>query len=328
MSAALPSTLALGALTATRPRFVVWFRNDLRCHDNPTLHKLAALPGAKEVIPVFCFDPRQLAGGEDAPHNTFGCGKASALRGKFLLDSVADLKASLREQVGTDLLVGVGKPEELLPALVQPPEAGPTTFVCQEQVTAEEIAVDAALTRALKRAHPQDAPALRKMWSGTLYDDVDVKTAFGADLSGLPDGFTPFRNKVESKMDVPPPLSAPKKGSLPLPPPEGLAALTAALKAVPGWAPAFESLPTLGALGYSAEAAAAAEAMHADPRGVLPFRGGERAALARVQHYLWDADCLKEYVETRIEYAYSCNPPARAPSHVRGTRMAWALQLL
>ena len=43
---------------------------------------------------------------------------------------------------------------------------------------------------------------------------------------------------------------------------------------------------------------------------------------------LWDADCLKEYVETRIEYAYSCNPPARAPSHVRGTRMAWALQLL
>ena len=55
--------------------------------------------------------------------------------------------------------------------------------------------------------------------------------------------------------------------------------------------------PSLTALGYSHE-----EAEHAakpDPRSVLPFRGGETAALARVKHYLWDKDCLRVYFETR-----------------------------
>jgi len=37
----------------------------------------------------------------------------------------------------------------------------------------------------------------------------------------------------------------------------------------------------------------------ADARGVLPFRGGEAAALARVRHYIWDSDSLRMYKETR-----------------------------
>ena len=39
--------------------------------------------------------------------------------------------------------------------------------------------------------------------------------------------------------------------------------------------------------------------MCADPRGVMPFKGGEGPALARLKHYLWDADCLGTYFETR-----------------------------
>ena len=31
----------------------------------------------------------------------------------------------------------------------------------------------------------------------------------------------------------------------------------------------------------------------------MPFKGGEAAALARVQEYIWDLDLLKEYKETR-----------------------------
>ena len=34
-------------------------------------------------------------------------------------------------------------------------------------------------------------------------------------------------------------------------------------------------------------------------RAVLPFAGGERAALQRVQHYLFDSDCLRTYKKTR-----------------------------
>mmetsp|Transcript_86664 Transcript_86664/g.260171 ORF Transcript_86664/g.260171 Transcript_86664/m.260171 type:complete len:329 (+) Transcript_86664:30-1016(+) len=49
------------------------------------------------------------------------------------------------------------------------------------------------------------------------------------------------------------------------------------------------------ALGIGEAALTAA----ADPRGVMPFPGGEGAALARVKHYLWDSDSLGSYFETR-----------------------------
>ena len=37
----------------------------------------------------------------------------------------------------------------------------------------------------------------------------------------------------------------------------------------------------------------------ADRRGVLPFTGGETAALERMKHYFWTADRLRMYKETR-----------------------------
>ena len=41
-------------------RVIVWFRNDLRIHDNPVLHWVASQKHTKhlEVVPIFCFDPR------------------------------------------------------------------------------------------------------------------------------------------------------------------------------------------------------------------------------------------------------------------------------
>jgi len=38
---------------------ILWFRNDLRVHDNPVLDWAAknAAPGT-HILPVFCFDPR------------------------------------------------------------------------------------------------------------------------------------------------------------------------------------------------------------------------------------------------------------------------------
>jgi len=36
-----------------------------------------------------------------------------------------------------------------------------------------------------------------------------------------------------------------------------------------------------------------------EPRAVLPFEGGETTGLQRLQHYLWDTDCLKNYKQTR-----------------------------
>lgn len=258
-------------------RLVVWFRNDLRLHDNPVLTNALAHRGAKEVLPCYIFDPRQYC------TTKFGSAKTGQYRAKFMLESVADLRASLRA-IGSDLLVGVGKPEVLLPMLVAPRGNGnahSTTLLCQEQCTSEELAVDHAVCSAL----PAGVAQFQPLWSGTLYEKSDLP--YSPDLSDLPDGFTPFRNKVESKCSIRAPQRAPAADSLPLPPKESLQLQPELL--------GFEKLPIPAELGFSdAELKAPA-----DKRGVLAFEGGETAALRRLKHYLWDADCLGSYFETR-----------------------------
>jgi len=101
-----------------RPRLVVWFRSDLRLHDNPLIAQCLAYKGDREVVPFYCFDDRVFG-----PTTPFGSAKTGSYRAKFVLESVADLRNRLRD-IGSDLLVGVGKPEELLPQLVQPRAAG------------------------------------------------------------------------------------------------------------------------------------------------------------------------------------------------------------
>jgi deoxyribodipyrimidine photo-lyase len=130
-----------------RTRFVWWVRTDMRLTDNPVLAQIAAHRGEKEIVPVYCFDPRHYG------KTPYGNAKTGAYRCKFLLESVADLRSSLKS-IGSDLLVGVGKPEELIPTLVAQRgenDAVPTTttILCQEQVTSEEIRVDKALRSAL-----------------------------------------------------------------------------------------------------------------------------------------------------------------------------------
>ena len=62
--------------------------------------------------------------------------------------------------------------------------------LCQTEVTSEETRVDASVTRALKRLGGR----LESHWGPTLYhlDDLPLRS----DLSDLPTGFTPFKQKV------------------------------------------------------------------------------------------------------------------------------------
>jgi deoxyribodipyrimidine photo-lyase len=83
---------------------VVWFRNDLRVHDNPALTK--ATTDAEYVVPLFIFNDKQLKG-ENASSN----------RNLFLLECLADLKGSLKK-VDSDLIVRYGEPETELQKIV------------------------------------------------------------------------------------------------------------------------------------------------------------------------------------------------------------------
>ncbi|MEX2565614.1 MAG: deoxyribodipyrimidine photo-lyase [Cyclobacteriaceae bacterium] len=63
----------------THKKIIVWFRNDLRLKDNLILQKASEL--GTEIIPVYCFDPRQF---QITQH---GFPKTGVHKARFLLET-------------------------------------------------------------------------------------------------------------------------------------------------------------------------------------------------------------------------------------------------
>ena len=97
---------------------ILWYRNDLRIHDLPAL---ATAAQADFVVPVFIFS-QSLLGGKHSSSN----------RNRFLLECLEELKSSL-QNLGADLVVRQGKPEEALLKLMQ--ETGATEVICTKDFT-------------------------------------------------------------------------------------------------------------------------------------------------------------------------------------------------
>jgi deoxyribodipyrimidine photo-lyase len=232
---------------------LLWFRNDLRLHDHQPLWE--AVQSGQRVIPFYGFDPRQFS------QTAFGFPKTGAWRAQFLLESVADLRQSL-QALGSDLVVRMGHPEEVIPHLVQ--ELGLKAVAWHEEVPPEEVAVESALATKLEALGVR----VQTYWGATLYHPDNLPF----EVNRVPEVFTQFRKQVESQSGVDPMLPTPKT----LPP-------------LPSVDPG--NLPTLADFGLTLP--------QPDPRGVLPFVGGETAGLQRLQDYVWTADCLKTYKETR-----------------------------
>lgn len=233
---------------------LIWFRNDLRLHDHEPLHR--AIQTGAEIIPVYCFDPRQFG------QTAFGFPKTGTFRAQFLIESVAALRQSLR-QLGSDLMVRQGQPEAILPGLAA--ELGCDRVHWHAEVTAEETQVEQALTEKLTALGIQS----QSFWGATLYHPDELPFP----LTQLPDVFTQFRKRVKRTSTVYPPFPVPQQ----------LPVLPAGLDT--------RTIPTLADLGLTPPVP--------DPRAVLPFTGGEPAALARLHEYLWESDCLRRYKETR-----------------------------
>lgn len=232
---------------------LVWFRNDLRLHDHRPLW--ATLQTGQTVLPCYCFDPRQFG------QTRFGFPKTGAYRAQFLLESIADLRRSLRA-LGSDLLVRVGQPEVVIPQLVKELEI--TVVHWHTEATTEELAVEQALMAQLRPLGTQT----RTDWGTTLYHPDDLPFA----ISRLPEVFTQFRKQVEQGSGVNPALPAPAEMP-PIPPIDS------------------GQLPTLKDFGLTLPSP--------DGRAVLAFVGGETAGLQRLQHYIWQSDSLKTYKQTR-----------------------------
>jgi deoxyribodipyrimidine photo-lyase len=189
----------------TPQRILLWQRNDLRLHDREDLHR--AIATGAEIIPLYCFDPRQFG------KTAFGFPKTGAFRAQFLRESVADLRASLRS-LGSDLVVRQGLPEEVIPALVE--ELAIDAVYFQEEVTSEEKAVETAVTQALAAR----GVTVTTVWGATLYHPDDLPFS----IANLPDVFTKFRKQIEQDSPIDsafpaptqlPPLPAVDPGDLP-----------------------------------------------------------------------------------------------------------------
>src|SRR5690606_40096471 len=78
----------------TKKVILVWFRNDLRIHDNEILHE--AVQKGDIIIPVYFFDPRYFK------LNDIGFQNTGILRTLFLIDAVTQFKSTL-QKIGADL---------------------------------------------------------------------------------------------------------------------------------------------------------------------------------------------------------------------------------
>lgn len=236
-------------------RAIVWFRQDLRIHDNEAL--ATALRLAEEVIPIYVFDERVFRG-----RTRHGFPKAGKFRTRFILESVADLRQSLR-YLGSDLIIQVGQPETIVAELARQIKAA--WVLCNRERTKEEVEVQDALEQKLWAVGVELLYTRGKM----LYHTQD----FPMPVQHTPDVFTQFRKENEHITPVRPPLPSPAA----LPPlPPGLD---------------LGELPSLSDFGHAD--------FEPDPRAVLPFRGGETEGLRRLHYYFWEKDLLKTYKETR-----------------------------
>ncbi|RZJ77432.1 MAG: DASH family cryptochrome [Flavobacterium sp.] len=166
-------------------KILVWFRNDLRLHDNEML--VEAIAKSDEILPVFFFDPRQF---EVTNYQTI---KTGSIRTRFLLESVADLRQSF-QKFGGDILVQLGKPEDLLPELVSAYQI--TEVYHHREVASEETAVSTQVEDLLWKLRVN----LKHFIGHTLYNKEDLPFP----IKDIPDVFTQFKKKTERDAIVKP----------------------------------------------------------------------------------------------------------------------------
>lgn len=163
---------------------LVWFRNDLRVHDNESLTN--AIDENETVIALYCFDPRQFE------ETRFGFKRTEKFRTKFLIETITALKENL-EKLNIQLLVYYKKPEDSIPEIVAQNEINSVYF--QEEWTSEEMEV----LENIKLKVP-DSVAFKSSYNQFLFHPETIPF----DVSSIPNVFTQFRNQCEKSTMVRP----------------------------------------------------------------------------------------------------------------------------
>jgi len=164
-------------------RSIVWFKTDLRLHDNETLIK--AITQSDEIIPVYCFDDA------DFGVNEFGFQKTGNFRTKFLFESLVDLDKQLR-QLGSGLLVVKGNPETELINIAKYYQAN--KLFAKKEVAFNEKQTEKRVEKELWKVKC----VLETFSTSTLYHAQDLPFS----IKDIPDVFTNFRKKIEKESHI------------------------------------------------------------------------------------------------------------------------------
>ncbi|MBC7886204.1 MAG: DASH family cryptochrome [Saprospiraceae bacterium] len=171
---------------------IVWFRNDLRLHDNEMLTD--AIQKAKFVLPLYVFDPGIFTG-----TTSFGFEKTAKFRTKFILESVEDLRKQLRLK-GSDLIIRIGKPEEEIFIIAK--EYKSSWVYCNRERTDEEVKVQDRVEKKLWTIGQE----LRFCRGKMLYYTADLPFP----ISQVPDTFSGYRKEIEYSVPLRKPLPVPE----------------------------------------------------------------------------------------------------------------------
>ncbi len=169
---------------------LVWFRNDLRLHDNEVLTE--ALHKFDLVIPVFCFDPRYYNKNKFDQYNT------GLNRALFQRETVSHLKEKL-QALQSDLMTFVGYPEEIIPKLC-------AKYEVSEVYHHREVATrETQISEMVEAALWEQKINLRHFIGHTLYHKEDLPFP----IKDIPDKFNIFRKKIERESSVRKPFEEP-----------------------------------------------------------------------------------------------------------------------
>lgn len=164
-------------------RIIYWFRNDLRLKDNQALS--AAVGSAAEIIPVYVFDPRQFE------KTKLGFRRTGALRTRFLIESVAELRENIRQK-GGDLLIRTGTPETIVAKLAE--DCNADYVYTSKEIAPQETRIESSLSKNLKTANVD----IKLFWMDTMINAFDLPFP----VSKLPSGFPDFERLLSNDLKI------------------------------------------------------------------------------------------------------------------------------
>ncbi|RBQ10430.1 DASH family cryptochrome [Pedobacter miscanthi] len=173
-------------------KILVWFRNDLRLHDNEML--VEAIAKSDSILPVYILDRRSFG------ETKYGTLKTGNIRAQFILQSVLGLRNALK-QIGGNLLIAEGNPEDIIPQLVQEYEI--TEVYHHREVAREETHVSTLVENALWKLRIN----LKHFIGHTLYNKEDLPFP----IKDIPDAFNQFKKKIERDSIIKPCFAAPDR---------------------------------------------------------------------------------------------------------------------